>query len=167
MTDKTLFGAIFQFLLSYGEDCITSQRSALHAEKSVPQKGQIAIKGPSTEKKQGSARRTSAMCLSYWILCTCKAKINDTNKMNIWSCSLQSADHPIGLFRLTALYAVVSGTTIYLSFRMTLSSSKSARYFWNSESSRKKSYSALVLNSAINIGINDFQTFLTVSCAIR
>ena len=32
MTDKTLFGAIFQFLLSYGGDCITSQRSALHVD---------------------------------------------------------------------------------------------------------------------------------------
>ena len=56
MTDKTLFGAIFQFRLSYDGDCVTSQRSALHAEKSVPQKGtdryKMAIHRKKTRKRR-------------------------------------------------------------------------------------------------------------------
>lgn len=58
-------------------------KDLLYTQKNPsPKKEQIAIKGPSAEKKQGSVGRISAMCLSYWILCTCKAKINYTNKMN-------------------------------------------------------------------------------------
>lgn len=56
MTDKTLFGTIFQFRLSYDGDCVTSQKSALHTEKSVPQKGtdryKRAIQREKTRKRK-------------------------------------------------------------------------------------------------------------------
>ena len=92
MTDKTLLAPYFSSVCPM-MGIVLLPKDLLYTWKNPsPKKGQIAIKGPSAEKKQGSTGRTSAMYLSYWTLCTCKAKINDYDKIYLGSWLFQSVN---------------------------------------------------------------------------